>query len=200
MGIDSRTAAAVLGLLAVAIFLAALLVFGFANPDFNLWDDFVSRLGAKGAPHALAWNVIGFALVGILLFAFGLSYGLLLGDRPLAIFLSLFGLGFAFVASPMDFADAEVSKAHILAVCLGLACWMFGLSRMGSNRTLAQKVRTRANITACLILVSMLGFVFGAWSMPLAHRLVFGIGFGWTAITSLELLLSTPSPEQKRPQ
>ncbi len=196
MTVNWKNVAGTLGLLAVAVFLIALLVFGLANRDFSFWDDFISSLGAKGAPNAQLWNIVGFALVGVLLFAFGLSYGLLLRDRLLAVFLSLFGLGFAFIASPMDFSDEEVSKAHILAVCLGLACWLLGLSRMGYNPLLAQKVRTRANVTATLILVSILGFVLGAWTMPIAHRLVFGLVFGWTALTSLELLLAKPSPNR----
>ncbi|GAA0877923.1 hypothetical protein GCM10009119_08910 [Algoriphagus jejuensis] len=195
--INSKNTAGILGLLAVAIFLGSLVFFGIANREFSFWDDFISRLGAKGAPNALVWNLIGFVVVGILLFGFGLCYGLLLRDRLLAVLLSFFGLGFAFIASPVDFSDSEVSKVHVLAVCLGLACWLLGLSRMGYNPQLSQKIRNRANVTAVLLLAAITGHVLGGWAMPMTHRLVFGIVFGWTAITSLELLLVKESSDQK---
>jgi 4-amino-4-deoxy-L-arabinose transferase-like glycosyltransferase len=88
----------------------------------------------------------------------------------------------------MQLSHAPVSKAHVVAICLGLAFWFFGLSRLGYNERLKRKVRTRANITAVLLVLSMIGFVFGFWSMPVTHRLVFGVVFGWTTLTSVELI------------
>ena len=180
----------IFGLLSVLTLITALLIFGLSNSGFSFWEDFISKLGAKGEPNALWFNLIGFVTVGILLFIFGLSYGKLLNDRLLAILLSLFGLGFAFTAIPADLqmANAPVSKAHTVAICLGLAFWMFGLSRLGYNQKLKRKIRNRANLTAVILALSMMGFVFGIWSMPITHRLVFMIVFGWTAITSIELI------------
>lgn len=180
------------GLLSVLILISALLVFGLSNSDFSFWEDFISKLGAKGEPNAIWFNLIGFVAVGILLFIFGLTYGNLLKDKLLSILLSLFGLGFAFTAIPIDmeFARTPVSKAHIVAICLGLAFWLFGLSRLGYSRKLKRKIRNRANITAVILVLSMLGFVFEIWSMPITHRLVFMIVFGWTAITSIELIFN----------
>ncbi len=179
-----------LGILAVSILITALILFGNLNKEFSFLNDFISKLGAKGEPYALWWNLIGFSLVGLLLFGFGLLYGLMQHDRLLAILLSLFGLCFGLTAIPMDmeFSTTPASKAHYVVVCLGLACWLFGLSRMGYNVLLGKKIRTRANITALLLVAAMIGFVLGLWSMPLTHRLVFGIVFGWTAITSIELI------------
>ena len=88
----------------------------------------------------------------------------------------------------MEMAKAPLSTAHTVAICLGLAFWMFGLSRLGYNQKLTKKIRDRANITAVILVLSMLGFVFGFWSIPITHRLVFMIVFGWTAITSIELI------------
>jgi hypothetical membrane protein len=180
----------IFGLLSVLILTTTLLVFGLLNSDFSFWEDFISKLGAKGEPNAFWFNLIGFVVVGILLFIFGLSYGKLLKDKLLSILLSLFGLGFAFTAIPIDmeFSRTSVSKAHIVAICLGLAFWLFGLSRLGYNQNLKRRIRTRANLTAVILVLSMIGFVFGFWSMPITHRLVFIIVFGWTAITSIELI------------
>jgi len=181
-----------LGLLSVVVLLVALAIFGSVNREFSFFNDFISKLGAKGEPHAIWWNLIGFIVVGLLLFLFGLLYGILLNDRLLAVLLSFFGIGFALTAIPMDMqvSNSPVSKAHIVVVCLGLAFWLFGLARLGYNRRLEKRIRKRANITALILVVSMIGFVLDLWSMPITHRLVFGIVFGWTAITSLELLVN----------
>lgn len=187
------------GLLSVLNLVTALLIFGFLNSEFSFANDFVSKLGAQGEPNALWFNLVGFVTVGILLFIFGLMYGKLLNDKLLSILLSLFGLGFSFTAIPIDmqFYNTPVSKAHVIAICLGLAFWFFGLSRLGYNEQLKRKVRNRANITAVLLVLSMIGFVFGFWSMPVTHRLVFGIVFGWTALTSIELIVKGNSTKIK---
>ncbi|MET1260574.1 DUF998 domain-containing protein [Flagellimonas sp. DF-77] len=179
-----------LGLLAPTLLLLALLVFGSLNPEFRFQEDFISKLGAQGAPNALGFNLIGFGAVGILLTGFGFGYGRLLHDRLLAILLAFFGIGFAFTGLPIDFeeADSAVSKAHIVAICLGLAAWLFGLSRLGANHNLEPRVRKRANRTAVLLVLAIIGFVAGLWSMPMTHRLVFLVVFGWTAITAVKLL------------
>ncbi len=178
------------GLASTMILLVVLLIFGSLNPQFGFVNDFISKLGAVGEPNAIWFNLFGFVLVGLLLFLFGLMYGTMLKDRLLAILLSLFGLGFALTSIPMDMAlsEAPVSKAHIAIVSLGLAFWLFGLSRMGYNKRLSKGIRNRANIAAVLLTASMIGFVLGLWSMPVTHRLVFGVVFGWTTITSLGLL------------
>lgn len=180
----------ILGLLSVLILIATLLFFGFSNTEFSFMNDFISKLGAKGEPNAFWFNLFGFITVGILLFAFGLTYGNLLNDKLLSVLLSLFGLGFAFTAIPIDMelSRTPVSKAHIVAICLGLAFWLFGLSRLGCNRQLKKGIRNRANITATILVLSIIGLVVGLWSMPVTHRLIFGIVFGWTAITSFELI------------
>jgi heme/copper-type cytochrome/quinol oxidase subunit 4 len=195
VNIKKRTVG-ILGLLAVITLITALLIFGSINKEFSFFHDFISKLGAKGEPNALWWNLIGFALVGTFLFAFGITYGIILKDNLLGAFLSFFGLGFALTAIPMDMnlSDSPVSKAHIVAICLGLAFWLFGLSRMGYNIHLHKKIRRRANISAVLLVASIIGFTLGFWSMPITHRLVFGIVFGWTTITSLELIV----PKQER--
>lgn len=181
-----------LGILAVSIFFIALCVFGWLHPKWNFLQDYISQLGAIGEPHALWWNIIGFVLVGILLLLFGISYGKILKDRFAGILLSLFGVGFAFTAIPIDEIDSTsaVSKAHVVAICLALAFWLFGLARISSNPSHSKQVRLRANIAAILLVSAMIGFAFGFWSMPLTHRLVFAVVFGWTAITSIGLFRS----------
>ena len=189
MKIKKQTVGAI-GLFAVVLLCISLLVFGMANDNFHFLDDFISTLGAIGAPHALWFNLIGFMGVGLLLFMFGLLYGVLLKDKLLSLLLSLFGLGFAFTAIPIDLqADrSAVSKAHIVAICLGLAFWLFGLARLGYNSALSKRIRSRANIAAVVLTLAMIGAAFGLLSMPVAHRVIFGVVFGWTFLSSLDLL------------
>lgn len=55
---------------------------------------------------------------------------------------------------------------------------------------LQKKIRLRANFTAIALVLSMAGFGLGLWSMPITHRLVFGIVIGWTTVTSIELIFN----------
>ncbi len=179
-----------IGLLAVSIFVVALIVFGSMHPSWSILEGYISELGAQGAPNALGWNLIGFVLVGAFLGAFGLMYGKVLQDKLAGILLALFGLGFALTAIPIEAIDSRsnFSKAHIVAICLALACWLFGLARISSKHSLGKSIRLRANIAAILLVVSMIGAAVSLWSIPITHRLVFGVVFGWTAITSVDLL------------
>lgn len=139
--------------------------------EFSYLEDFVSELGATDQPFAIWWNLIGFLLVGILLAAFGYNYGRVVDDRLVGICLALFGVGFAATALPIDLADSEsaLSKAHVVAICIGLAGWMFGSARIVQFKRLEKSVRYSANIAATLVVLPMFGFVAGLWSMPLTH-------------------------------
>lgn len=189
--VENRRKSGILGLSSVTIFLTSLVLFGFMNSEFNFIQDFVSKLGARGEPNAIWWNFIGFGLVGIALFGFGVYYGRVLKDRLAGLMLAFFGIGFSFTAFPMDMAASTtpVSKAHIVAICLALAFWLFGLARMSQNTSNEKKIRARANFTAILVVAPMIGVAMGFLSMPITHRFVFLVVFGWTAITSIELLV-----------
>ncbi|WP_051554601.1 DUF998 domain-containing protein [Maribacter antarcticus] len=186
-----ETEIGILGLLSISTFIASLLIFGFSNSDFSFVNDFVSKLGAKGEPNALWFNLFGFITVGILLFVFGVTYGNLLNDKLLSILLSLSGLGFAFIAIPIDMelSRTPMSKAHIVSTCLGLAFWLLGLSRLAYNRQLREGIRKRANFTTTVLILSIIVSALELWSTPITHRLIFGIVFGWYAITSFDLIL-----------
>ena len=188
---DNQRKAGILGLLSVIVFITSLIFFGILNPEFNFLEDFISKLGAKGEPDALWWNLIGFGLVGIILFGFGIFYGKFLKDKLAALLLAFFGIGFSFTAIPLDMINSniKISKAHIVSICLALAFWLFGLARISQNALNKKRIRLRANITAILIVISIVGFTLGFWSMPMTHRLVFILVFGWTTITSFDLLI-----------
>ena len=183
----------IIGISSVVILILSILVIGNANEEFSFTEDFISKLGTQGQPNALWYNIFGFGIVGILQMAFGYLYGRILNDKWVSVLLSLFGLGFALTAIPtdIDLPNSPLSKAHILAICLGLASWLFGLSRLGYSPKINKGTKQQGNVTAILLVLSMVGFTIGLWSMPITHRLVFGIVFGWTALTSYELIRSS---------
>jgi len=86
-------------------------------------------------------------------------------------------------------SNTQISKAHIVSICLALAFWLFGLARISQNDLNRNRIRLRADITAILIVISIVGFTLKLWSMPMTHRLVFILVFGWTTITSFDLLI-----------
>lgn len=187
-----RPLAAYLGISAVVLFCAALVIFSIINPQFDLANDYVSKLGAIGQPYALGWNLVGFLSVGLLLAVFGWAYGRIVDDRLVGILFTLFGLGFAATGVPTGMAGptSPMSKAHVVAICLALAAWLFGLARLTGSRALEKSERAIANVTAILLVSPIIGFSIGLWSMPTTHRLVFFVVFAWVTVASLRLLRS----------
>ncbi|MEM1176258.1 MAG: DUF998 domain-containing protein [Pseudomonadota bacterium] len=185
-----RRLAAYTGLAAVGLFAIALVVFSGLDADFHTFDDYVSKLGARGKPYGLWWNLIGFLLVGLLLAVFGYAYGRILNDKLVGTLLVVFGLGFALTAIPIDETDgvSGLSTAHILAICLGLAAWMFALARLAHVSTTSPKARRAANFAAGLFFIPLIGQALELWLMPHTHRLVFVIVFGWLVWTAVQLL------------
>lgn len=183
-------AAAIFGLSAVTLFGAAVVLFSVLNPDFEILDDYVSKLGAVGQPYALWWNLIGFVTVGGLIAAFGWAFGHVLRDRVIRVLLILFGVGFAATGVPVELHDdtSPVSKVHVVAICLGLAAWLLGLARLGHIASVGRSVRWTAQTAAALVVLPIIAQAAGLWAMPLTHRLVFLVVFGWMAVTSVTLL------------
>lgn len=175
------------GTAATVVFIICIVTFGSSNPEFHFLNSYVSELGAQGAPNATLFNLFGFVLSGLLLFHFGWYYGALLKDRLLSILLGFFGLAFAFTAIPIDSLnqDTPYSKIHVLAICLALAAWLFGLARITSMNNLNSSVKKRANVSAILMVLIIAGGATNLWPMPITHRLVFGVVFGWTLLSSL---------------
>ncbi len=82
----------------------------------------------------------------------------------------------------------NVSKAHVVAICLALAAWLLALARMAHLPSLGKSVHYSANIAATLLVLPILGQGVQLWAMPVTHRLVFAVVFGWMAITCWKLL------------
>ena len=122
------------GWLAAVLFLAALAGLGATLPGYSQSMLAVDVLGARGVPHAAAWNALGYALPGLLVAVFAVAL-----QRPLAMagvgatgriggWLLMFS-GLAFAAQgllPLDLRllDGADSKAHVAAAMLSLVAWL----------------------------------------------------------------------------
>jgi len=177
------------GLLGVGLFALSLLVFGISSPSFDFLNSYISELGAKGTKNAIAFNLLAFIIPGLLLALFGWSYGQEIKDKLTGSLLGFFGIAFGFTAIPIDSLnqDTPYSKAHVVAICLALAAWLFGLARISGNPKTALVNKKIANTTATLLTASMILGGTELIAMPITHRLVFTIVFGWTLLSSLTL-------------
>ena len=191
-----RILTAVCGLLSVSVFVCSFMIFCFLHPGFDILGDFISKLGSKGQPYAICWNVSGFATVGLLLATFGWLFGLCQGDRVLGACLVVSGVGFTLAAIPADFADAQapLSKAHFVSVCLSLAGFCFGLARLSGSRSTKQD-RNIANVVIVLAIIPVVCVSGGVSAEPIAHRIILAVVFTWVVLSSIRLLRPDPTVE-----
>ena len=177
------------GILSVAVFAISFALFSFVAPSFDPIQDFISKLGAKGQPHSLVWNLIGFCAVGMGFCTFGVVFGLSLGDKVVAVALLTAGIGFAMAGIPSDFSDASssFSRIHFASVCISLGGWFIALSRLtrySYHGTRWQFLSKMFGIAGVLPLV-LAGAEF--CPAPIAHRLILCSVFGWVVMVSVEL-------------
>jgi hypothetical membrane protein len=198
--------------LSAAVFWTALIGFGAARPDYSQLTKAVSELGAVGAPHALAWNVIGFVVPGALLAVCGAALATGADGRAGSLRGLSAGSGLAFAATGLFPAvmhhgspviEAPFTIGHIVMLLLSGVLWvwavgvfLFRLARQPRQRPLLTPV---AIITA-LALAGLSANVFHAAIPALAHRpgLAQRLGFAGYFLwyVSLSLLVRISPPHQ----
>jgi hypothetical membrane protein len=188
----SSKAAGFYGILATLWFATALLVFADIYPGYAHATKAISELGAIGAPHQHAWNVIGFLVPGILLAFHGWGLGVVAGDRIAGAGFCLSGLSFAATCIPanMDDFSAPASQAHIAASLAVFVFWLAGALRLTMGGPAASKALMRAT-TACLWLAAAAALVrFSGLVFPgTGQRIAFAGHFAWVLSTALILLV-----------
>ena len=121
------------GIAAFAIFWVALFAFAAVRPDYSHLHKAVSELGVVGAPHALAWNLIGFIVPGLLLARFGAGFAAAIDGRRGALWWLLVLSGLCFAAtgivpaemrngSPM--MESPLTLGHLLFANLAPLLWI----------------------------------------------------------------------------
>lgn len=182
------------GIAATVLFVTALSVFAALDPAYSHLTNAVSELGAVGAPNQLAWNLIGFLAVGLLLAAFGRELGRAVETPSAGWLLVLFGLSFAATAAPADMSDLSSpgSTAHIVASQAVLLFWLLALIRLLFLKRFGGGQRLMTALALLLAVGTIV--VRGAELLPpgLTQRLSFAVVFGWVLAASVSLLRRAP--------
>ncbi len=186
-----------LGPLAFLSFVVSFLVFGAIQPGYSHALNMISELGMQGAPNALAWNLVGFGLTGVLAlaFAWGLRAALLpaRSATAVAILVAIAGAGWAalglFPASHA-FQPSSATTLHFIAVAVNYlaflaSCVVFAVG-------LRREVYWRRWVPLAILMAALgLGsFLIPAAIVPvgLSQRLgllvyfVWLLGLGWAAL------------------
>lgn len=169
--------------LAALLFFAAVAGFGMASPDYAQLAHPVALLGARGEPHALAFNLLGFLAPGVILAwcAFAWRSAAAADGWMARIGLQLAMLSaLAFAAQgllPLDPYNllAPASRLHALAWTLWWVAFVPGALLLA-----AAFPRGRLAGLACALLLPACA-LYGVALMPaaLAQRVAFTLWFGW---------------------
>ncbi len=179
-----------LGIAAAVLFVGAVLGFGAALPLFDPVGHPVALLGAMDVPHAQAFNMLGFALPGLLASLVALRLLLRVprtapwSMRVGAQLLMLAGVGFtAMGVLPLDTRDLDnpASQYHASAWMVWVLAFVPGamMSGIGALRLPAWRAVGGLHL-ACGVGVLLAAFALQALlPAPMAQRVAFGVWLVW---------------------
>jgi hypothetical membrane protein len=196
---------ALAGLVAGPLFALALAWFAAPLPNYRHADHPPALLGAIGYPGAIAWNLVGYGLAGML--ALLATQALYLALRNAAAGrLARIGATLALLAAlafiaqgiyPLDIdqaIDAGPSRRHVavwnlwwIAAATGALLTALGVRRLQGWRTLLPA----GAVAATLIVMALLGGV-GDLGNGSLQRIALAAWFGWLMWASLLVLRRTP--------
>jgi len=180
-------------------------------PGYSHYTRAISGLGAFGAPHALAWNVIGFVVPGLLLAWCGGGVALAIQDRRRSLFWLLVISGLAFAGAGVFPAEMRNgvpvmqsgwTAAHVVIISASGLPWVVGALLLIGRVRRSQRWRhlTVATIGLAILAVAGLGTNIVSGSIPvladapgLAQRIAFGAYFAWFLFTG-SLFLTPEKP------
>lgn len=196
---------ALAGLVAGPLFALALAWFAAPLPNYRHADHPPALLGALGYPGAVAWNVVGYGLVGLLALLATQALYLALRDAAagrvarigatLALLAAL-----AFIAQgifPLDInqaIDVGPSRRHVaawnlwwIAAASAALLTAYGVRRLQGWRTLLP-VGVFVAVSIVVALLVGMGDLGNGW----LQRVALTAWFSWLAWASLLVLRSTP--------
>jgi hypothetical membrane protein len=206
--VDARRAW-ICSVLAATVFWTALIAFGIMRADYSQLTKAVSELGAVGAPHALAWNVVGFIVPGLLLAACGVAIGTVVEGPRGAVSWLLTGSGVAFAGtgvfpavmqhgSPVMQATSTVG--HVVMLLLSSVLWLMAIGVLLGKIRREPRLRRLLKPFVIVSLVALSGLAANVLHnviQPLAHRpgLAQRLGFAgyflWFVSLPLWIAMST---------
>lgn len=184
------------GIAAVVLFAVAVAGFGAALEGYLQSQYPVALLGAKGFPHALAFNLVAFVLPGMLAGVVAMDLRRRLpGDAgwPLRIgaqLVFLSALGFiAMGLLPLDPRDLEsdASRFHGTAWMLWCVAFVPGacLLAAGLLRRPGWQRFARLSLLAAVVVLVAAFVLTSVIPAGIAQRLAFGVWLGWLVLAGL---------------
>ncbi len=184
------------GCLVIVILLVVLA--GAYSPGYSHFSQFISELGATGAPHEHAVRMAGFLPAGVLLLVFCLL-GLKALPASRAVFLSLLGLavyagGYLVAAAfPCDpgCRPEHPSTSQLIHNVGGLAgyflapVFLFVLARAARDWPSASRLSTAGFVAACVALVGVLTMSPESPFVGLSQRALEAAVLGWVAMLGI---------------
>ncbi len=179
------------GLVAALVFLASAAAFGAALEGYSQWRHPVALLGAAGVPHAMAFNLLGWGVPGLLamVVALRLLMRLPAGSRwPSRVagqLLLLAGMAFAGMGLlPLDVEALEgpASQAHASAWMVWILAFIAGTLMFGVGMW-RRSPPLGLLALACGAVAVVSGFALqGVLPAPLAQRITFASWAIWLAL------------------
>lgn len=173
---------------AYVLFWASVIGFASLRSDYSHLTDAVSELGAVGAPNAVAFNLCGYILPGIILCWCGWQIGrrTLPGKWLLPLLLASEGAALAaagvFPADLQNMSSAT-TRVHMIASLSGLLAPVAWIPLAVAARRIHPAI-ARSAVFALILLVSAFS-LYGV--LPLAapvQRLTFAIALGWYPVAA----------------
>jgi hypothetical protein len=211
----SARSAGILGIVACALFWAAMFTLAALRPSYSHSTNAISELGALGTPNAWLWNVLGFVIPGLLLAITGHSMVASidtqqtrsgwLADWLLPAFgLTVAGQGLvpAVMVDGQPLVTSWVTRGHLILSLISGVAWLVALLLLITpmKRSSGWRGWDILNIAAVFLVIASAFILGGRLPGGLAQRLVDAIVFAWFLIVSIRLirLRKLPQPESQR--
>jgi hypothetical membrane protein len=189
---------ALAGIVGPVVWWLLIIVNGAITPGYSHVSNFMSTLGAVGAPYAVVQQ-LNFAVLGgsILALMLGIHYWFGDGRRPRAgtILLGVFGVGIILAGVFPEHPTAQESMTNVLHGITGIIGFLAGIIAVGlvSRRIGADdrwpSYRYEAIATVVIVLVTFGVFISTTESaiVGLTQRLFIGVMTLWVVMQSLRL-------------
>jgi hypothetical membrane protein len=187
---------ALCGVAAPPVFALMLVVFSLLTPGYTNLTNGISELGVRGAPYTLAWNSLGFALVGLLITAF--AWGLRQDLRPgpgawiVPLLVALSGIGFAglgFFPAEAGYAPSILTTLHFTLVAVNFLPFIFLAFIFAVRLKTNDFWKNRISFSMLMGVMAVASF-FIPKSIPggISQRVGLGAYFLWLLVIGLALL------------
>lgn len=191
---------ALAGVVGPIVWWLLVIVNGAITPGYSHFSDFISTLGAVGAPYAIIQQ-FNFAVFSgsILALMLGIHYWFGDGRRPRfgTLLLGVFGVGVFLAGVFPENPAAPDSSTNVLHNIVSIVAFVAGIAGVGlvSRRIGADgrwpSYRYEPTGTVVIVLVTFVVFIFGVFSesafVGLTQRLFIGVMTLWVAGQSIRL-------------